>query len=135
MVRVQVTMDLPEYDLTLIGDRLQLEVVLRNLLANAFDAVADQQEGQRLIKVSLERESGNRVSIMVEDSGPGPKPDISSQIFEPFVTNKSSGLGLGLAISRAITEAHGGQLVVEPGGHGRFRWILPVETMRDEANG
>ena len=131
----RLTMKFSEEDMRLMGDRLQLEVVLRNLLANAFDAVAEQADGQRSIEVNLQREAGSRLSVVVEDSGPGPEPDMVGQIFEPFVTNKSSGLGLGLAISRAITEAHGGQLVFEPGNHGRFKWTLPVDAMKDEAHG
>lgn len=117
-------------DIVLMGDRLQLEVVLRNLLENAFDAVAEADDLPRKIHVTVERESGNRACIRVKDNGPGIEDSIASHIFEPFVTNKSSGLGLGLAISRAIAEAHGGTLYSEVGAHGAFRLTLPVENAR-----
>lgn len=117
-------------DIVLVGDRLQLEVVLRNLLENAFDAVSDMDELMRKINLTVNRESGNRVSIRIKDSGSGIDASIASQIFEPFVTNKSSGLGLGLAISRAIAEAHGGTLYSEAGAHGAFRLTLPIEDTR-----
>jgi two-component system, LuxR family, sensor kinase FixL len=119
-------------DLVLLGDRLQLEVVLRNLLANAFDALAETVDQPRTIRLAVQQELGNRVSICVEDNGPGPDSDISDRIFEPFVTNKSSGLGLGLAISRAIAESHGGTLLSKLGNHGAFRLTLPTELNRKD---
>lgn len=117
-------------DITLVGDRLQLEVVLRNLLENAFDALAESKDSPRTIQLSVTCESGNRACIRVIDSGPGIDAGIASRIFEPFVTNKSSGLGLGLAISRAIVEAHGGTLYSEIGAHGAFCLTLPIENAR-----
>lgn len=116
----------------LMGDRLQLEVVLRNLLANAFDAVASKHGA---IRLTIEHNIDNRIDILVEDDGNGLTTDISEKIFEPFVTNKSSGLGLGLAISRAIAEAHGGKLVAECQGHGCFRLSLPTESRGGTAHG
>lgn len=112
---------------TLHADRLQIEVVMRNLLANAFDAVSTNIEGQRRVTVLAEIHGGNQLHIRVEDNGPGLAPDMLQRVFEPFVSTKSSGLGLGLAISRSIAEAHGGSLVVEEGSRGRFMLILPFE--------
>lgn len=117
-------------DIFLVGDRLQLEVVFRNLLANAFDAVAETDKLPRKVHVEVRREPGNRISIVFEDSGPGIDSSIAGKIFEPFVTDKSSGLGLGLAISRAIVEAHGGTLLSESVEHGVFRLMLPTENIR-----
>ncbi len=111
----------------LLADRMQLEVVLRNLLSNAFDAVAVAPSGARWVRVAAESESGNRVCIKVEDSGPGISGPDASRIFEPFHSDKSSGLGLGLAISRAIVEAHGGNLWAEAADHGVFKLVLPLE--------
>lgn len=115
---------------TLHADRLQIEVVLRNLVANAFDAVSANPEGQRRISVTADLKGGNQLHIGVEDNGPGLAADVSNKVFEPFVSTKSSGLGLGLAISRAIAEAHGGSLVFELGDRGRFILILPVEALQ-----
>lgn len=109
------------------ADRLQLEVVLRNLLSNAFEAVAANPEGRRRVSIAANLREGNQLSIRVEDSGPGVVPLVSGSLFEPFVSTKSSGLGLGLAISRSIADAHGGSLAMEVGDHGCFNLILPIE--------
>lgn len=117
-------------DIVLVGDRLQLEVVFRNLLANACDAVVEVDSLARKVHVEVSHEPGSRVCILFEDSGPGLDSRIAGKIFEPFVTNKSSGLGLGLAISRAIVEAHGGMLLSESREHGAFSLTLPTENIR-----
>lgn len=110
-----------------LGDRLQLEVVLRNLIANAFDAVSERPVGERKVGVSVAKEGGSVVCISVEDSGPGFDEARLSRLFEGFQSTKSSGLGLGLVISRAIVEAHGGSLWAEAAAHGIFRLSLPTE--------
>ncbi|MEZ5616269.1 MAG: ATP-binding protein [Rhodocyclaceae bacterium] len=114
-----------------MADRPQVEVVLRNLLANAFDAVSAQPAGQRTVRLSAVVEGADRICIRVEDSGPGLSTVDAARLFEPFNSTKSSGLGLGLAISRAIAEAHGGNLWAEVGGRGVFSFILPFERKTD----
>ena len=114
-------------DCMLLADRLQLEVVIRNLLSNAFDAVADRSSAARLVQVSAAMEGPGRVCVQVKDSGPGLSAAIAVRSFEPFESTKSSGLGLGLAISRAIVEAHGGSLWAEVGDQGMFKLVLLVE--------
>ncbi len=109
------------------ADRLQLEVVLRNLIANAVEATADAPSGRRQVCLSAQRESANRVCITVEDSGPGVSEEMASRLFEAFQSSKASGLGLGLTISRAIVEAHGGSLWAEIGDRGLFKIVLPSE--------
>jgi two-component system sensor kinase FixL len=109
------------------ADRLQLEVVLRNLLANAFEATAERPEAERQVRVSTHLESSGRVCITVEDSGPGVTEEMVEHLFEAFHTSKASGMGLGLAISRAIIEAHGGSLLAEVADHGVFKVFLPIE--------
>jgi signal transduction histidine kinase len=113
-------------DLHLLADRLQLEVVLRNLLSNAFDAVQAQAGGPRRVSVRADVLADDRVCICVEDSGPGLTARELGLVFESFYSGKSSGMGLGLAISRAIAEAHGGSLTGEVAGHGQFRLVLPI---------
>lgn len=110
-----------------LGDHLQLEVVLRNLIANAFDAVSECPADERRIDVSAASEGGSVVCISVEDSGPGFDEARLPRLFEGFHSTKSSGLGLGLVISRAIAEAHGGSLWAEAASHGVFRLSLPTE--------
>lgn len=122
-------------ELVLHADRLQIEVVLRNLLANAFDAVAGNPEGGRRVTLSSTLTGGDQLHIRIEDTGPGLTAALSDAAFEPFVSTKSSGLGLGLAISRAIAEAHGGTLVAEAGGHGCFILALPIDPMRESIHG
>jgi two-component system sensor kinase FixL len=109
------------------ADRLQLEVVLRNLIANAFEAAAERPEAGRQVRVSAHQESAGRVCITVEDSGPGVTEEMVERLFEAFNSSKASGLGLGLAISRAIIEAHGGSLWAEVADRGLFKVVLPVE--------
>lgn len=115
------------------ADRLQLEVVLRNLLSNAFDAVAEQPARQRRIRLSAHPEGAGRVCVRVEDSGPGLSGATAARLFEAFQSSKASGLGLGLAISRAIVEAHGGSLWAEVTDHGLFKLVLPTEGKADDA--
>jgi two-component system sensor kinase FixL len=103
-------------------DRLQIELVLRNLLANAVEAL---HGGVGRVSVAVGRQGEARLRMVIADSGPGLAPDALGRIFEPFVSGKSSGMGLGLAISRAIVEAHDGTLVALPGGHGEFHLDLP----------
>jgi C4-dicarboxylate-specific signal transduction histidine kinase len=113
---------------TVNADRLQIEVVLRNLLSNAFEAVTGGAEPSRKVMLGAAVVPGGRVVVEVADTGPGLTASRTEQVFEPFASTKSSGLGLGLAISRAIAEAHGGSLVADAGNHGCFRLTLPVEV-------
>lgn len=129
---VELSIDSP-VACTLLADRLQLEVVLRNLLSNAFDAVAERAPGQRRVHLSVAPESAKRVCVIVEDSGPGLSTTTSARLFEAFQSSKASGLGLGLAISRAIVEAHGGSLSADATDHGLFRLVLPLEGKADDA--
>jgi signal transduction histidine kinase len=123
----------PIPELTVLVDHLQLEVVLRNLLVNAFEAVASQPAGQRRVSLLTSQESGGAIRLSVEDSGSGISIATAGHLFEPFVSTKSSGLGLGLAISRAIIEAHGGSLWAEIGNRGIFRFTLPTQEKRQDA--
>lgn len=115
-------------DCTLLCDRLQIEVVLRNLLSNAVDAVQGQAEGRRWIRLSAQPEGPSNVRLSVEDGGRGLDDARLARLFAGFQSTKSSGLGLGLVISRAIAEAHGGHLWAEAGDRGMFRLLLPVES-------
>ncbi|MPZ46285.1 MAG: histidine kinase [Betaproteobacteria bacterium] len=108
-------------------DRLQIEVVMRNLLVNAFEAVEAGADQGRWVRVGAEAAGPGRIVLTVEDSGPGPGAADAARLFEPFHSSKSSGLGLGLAISRSIAEAHGGRLWGEAGGNGVFKLLLPLQ--------
>lgn len=114
-------------DIMLLADRLQLEVVLRNLFSNAFDAVAAADTTGKLVSVQAVPLPGARVLICVEDSGCGLSREEAERAFESFHSSKSSGLGLGLVISRAIAETHGGSLWCEVADHGVFKLVLPTQ--------
>ena len=120
---VQAQPGLPD----LLVDRLQIELVLRNLVANAAEAL-DGSAAPGAIVLSAERHDGQHVRIVVTDNGPGIAPADRERVFEPFVSGKPTGMGLGLAVSRAIAEAHGGTLDAMPGPHGEFRLVLPAEA-------
>jgi PAS domain S-box-containing protein len=106
-------------------NRVQIQQVIVNLIRNAFEAMA----GQELREVTLATRllDDETIEIGVADIGPGIPGDIDDRLFEPFVSNKHDGMGLGLSISRSIVEAHDGQLIAEPnpGGGTIFRFTLP----------
>jgi PAS domain S-box-containing protein len=122
------------------GDRVQLQQVLLNLLLNAMDAMADAASDGRRITVGIQA-AGAQVEVAVSDTGPGIPADTLARIFEPFFTTKPSGLGMGLAISRSILEAHGGSLRATNNATGgtTFTFALPagdgVEEGRGERDG
>lgn len=120
--KLHFDLDIPTAPLHAHADRVQLELVLRNLLQNAIDALTDVPDGT--IAVSL-REMSGLLRIDVRDNGPGIAADRLITLFEPFVTEKASGMGVGLPVSRAIIESHGGELIAEPGPGGRVHFTLP----------
>ena len=120
---VHAEADLPK----VLVDRLQMELVLRNLIANAVEAIAASAPAGQ-VALRAEREDAKHVRIVIADTGPGVATGEGERIFQPFVSGKPSGMGLGLAVSRAIAEAHGGTLDTRVGPHGEFRLVLPVEA-------
>ena len=114
-------------------EKLQIEQVLINLLRNSLEAVADAPE--KWIRMAARRLDDDSLVIRVTDSGPGVAAEIAECLFEPFVTTRADGMGLGLAISRSIVENHGGQLWCEAsvGGGGVFSFTLPAAV--GEADG
>jgi signal transduction histidine kinase len=109
-----------------LADETQVEVVLRNLVANAIDAASAARPGNVTLRITSDRPDALRACV--SDSGPGVAEADAERIFEPFETTRASGMGIGLAVSRAIVEAHGGRLWVEPGTHGVFCFTLPREA-------
>ena len=92
------------------ADRIQLQQVLLNLLINAIEALSDVGDGPRELVVQSDTDAAQGVLVTVRDSGPGLDPQSLDRLFEAFYTTKPHGLGLGLAMSRSIIEAHGGRL-------------------------
>ncbi|MDR3556263.1 MAG: PAS domain-containing protein [Syntrophobacteraceae bacterium] len=110
------------------GDRIQLQQVLINLILNGFDAMASIDRGSRLMTIRTSYDS-DKITVEVTDAGPGIDPDQMSRIFEPFVTTKMEGMGMGLPISRHILEAHSGRLWARRNSDCgmTFSFSLPVE--------
>jgi two-component system, LuxR family, sensor kinase FixL len=123
-IRVRFNLS-PQADLVL-ADKVQIQQVLLNLIRNAVEAMVDASSPRRDLVISTSPVDGSLVEATVSDTGPGIAPQIAAQIFQPFVTTKRQGMGVGLSISRTIIEAHGGQLSVEenPGGGALFRFTL-----------
>ena len=115
--------DLPQ----VLGDRVQLQQLVLNLVCNACDAMQGQAE-RRVLGIATSLTPEGKVQVAVSDSGPGIAPDRLERIFEPFYTTKESGLGMGLPICRRIAAAHGGVLAVQsrPGEGASFRVTLPA---------
>lgn len=113
---------------TLWVDRVQVELVLRNLITNAFEAVSGLPPGKKGVTVSTRMLSGGRILFRVADTGEGMSPLTRLHLFEPFATQKTTGMGIGLSISRAIAEAHGGSLDATDSRHGEFDLVLPIEA-------
>jgi signal transduction histidine kinase len=112
-----------------LGDRIQVQQVLLNLLMNALEAISRVNGRPRELTVTSARGASSTVVIAARDSGEGIPRDVRDRIFEPFYTTKPEGLGMGLAISRSIIEEHGGQLWVldHDGGSGTtVQFTIPV---------
>jgi signal transduction histidine kinase len=109
--------------------------VLLNLVMNAIEALSGVSAGPRTLWVSLECGAAPEVAIVVRDSGPGLAPQQLDRLFEAFYTTKPQGLGLGLAISRRIIEAHGGRLWASANNdHGAtFQFTLPTAEGNPQA--
>jgi PAS domain S-box-containing protein len=112
-----------------LADHIAIEQVLLNLLRNAIDAIAAADAEKRLVILEARFTSGCTVQVSVADSGPGVIDEVANRLFEPFVTTKPEGMGMGLSISRSIVESHGGRLrmVQSVGSGATFVFDLPTD--------
>jgi PAS domain S-box-containing protein len=112
----------------ILGDRIQLQQVILNLIINAIEAMSGVGENPRELVVRSEKDGSQRVLVAVRDSGPGLDPKSLDHLFTAFFTTKPKGMGMGLAISRSIIEAHGGRLWAVPndGPGATFQFTLDV---------
>jgi len=111
------------------ADRVQLQQVLLNLFVNAVDSMSMVSDRPRMLRIQTERTEPHAVQVVVQDTGAGITSDEIERLFEPFHTTKKRGLGMGLAISRSIIEAHGGRLWATPneGRGATFQFTLPAQ--------
>ena len=131
MLRYELAEDLPR----VVGDRIQVQQVILNLLRNAADAMGTTDDRPRELVIKTGREEENHVRLSVKDSGVGFTPQTAKKIFEPFYTTKADGMGIGLSISRSIIEAHHGRLWAAPndGPGATFSFAIPctLECLSD----
>ncbi len=122
-VRTELAADLPQ----IVGDRVQLQQVMMNLIVNSIEAMKDV-DGTRELVIRSQRAENEQILVSVSDTGPGLPPQLAEQIFDPFFTTKPHGTGMGLRISRSIIESHGGRLWAQAaaGLGATFYFNLPV---------
>jgi two-component system, LuxR family, sensor kinase FixL len=134
-VRVRFQLD-PAAD-SVLADKVQIQQVLHNLMRNAVEAMGEAPGPERELLVATAPRPGGLVEVSVADTGPGISPEIAAQLFQPFITTKREGMGVGLSISRTIVEAHGGKLWAEanPGGGAVFRFTLRALAEESPAHG
>lgn len=133
-VGVRVAYDLDKQADYVLIDKVQIQQVLLNLIRNAVEAMADSPV--RELSVRTAPAPNRMVRISIVDTGPGLAPEVAEKLFQPFVTTKSQGMGVGLSISRTIVEAHGGQIWAEPNPAGgtAFHLTVPKASSKELAH-
>jgi len=116
---------------SVVADRIQIQQVVLNLIRNAIEAM--QESARRELAVTTRRRGEDMVEITVSDTGSGLAPEVAKRLFQPFVTTKSAGMGVGLSICRTIVEAHGGRIWAEPAPGGGSRFIFTLRSFEAEA--
>ena len=127
---IHVTMNTDPSNDTVLADRVQIQQVLLNLIRNAIDAM--ESTPRKDLSISLENTEAGRLKVSVADSGSGIDPEIREQLFQPFVTTKHHGMGVGLSICRTIIEAHGGKISAQPNPEGGTIFSFELESSKDE---
>jgi two-component system sensor kinase FixL len=126
-VKVRIDPGLPP----IMVDKIQIQQVILNLVRNSIEAM--QSVSRRDLTV-VAHEDASFVQVHVSDTGPGLAPEVAERLFQPFVTTKATGMGIGLSICRSIVDAHGGRLWATPneGGGLSFRFRVPIGTASEE---
>jgi signal transduction histidine kinase len=108
--RILLQLELIPSSLSVLGDRIQLQQVIMNLLLNGMEAIAPLSDGPRELLIRSGKDGPDQVTVAVQDSGVGIDPVSEKQLFNPFFTTKPHGTGMGLSICRSIIELHGGRV-------------------------
>jgi signal transduction histidine kinase len=134
--RITVLTDLTANLPAILGHKGQLQEVVFNLIQNSIDAMEVVTESGRVLQIQSELRGRDAIAISIEDSGKGIDSEIIDSMFDAFVTTKTKGKGLGLAISRMIIERHNGQLTAASNGRSGalFQILLPAKTEQQPAN-
>jgi signal transduction histidine kinase len=131
---VKLAVEVPAHLPPAFGDRVQLQQVLLNLILNGMDAMNQIPREQRQLAVRIGETDGN-LHVSVSDRGAGIAPSDAEHIFEPFFTTKIEGMGMGLAISRTIIEAHGGKIWMDANAASGTTFHFSLPRMKAEPNG
>jgi two-component system sensor histidine kinase TtrS len=124
---VKLELDLEEPLPSIPLQSIQIEQVILNLARNAIESLSEKQSGERKLYIGTRNQSNESIAVIVRDNGPGVIPELADTLFDPFVTGKAQGMGLGLSISHGIIEAHGGKLSLNPAYQegAEFNFYLP----------
>lgn len=129
-IRLELSEPLP----ATVGDKVLIEQVMLNLVRNAFEAMQSVDTDRRRLTIRTSTIDDHTLEVAVSDTGPGISDELAGQIFEPFFTTKPDGMGMGLAITRSIIDAHGGTLSAAANslGGATFKFTLPVKAPDDD---
>jgi signal transduction histidine kinase len=128
---VQLNLQIPEGLPPLLADRVQVQQVLLNLILNASEAINAARNERRELEIRVDQQPSGQLGFAVCDTGIGLDTESAERLFEAFYTTKAEGMGIGLAVSRSIIEAHGGRIwaSANPGGGAIFHFTLPGNAM------
>jgi two-component system, LuxR family, sensor kinase FixL len=131
---IRVTFELDPHAELVLADHVQTQQVLINLMRNAMEAMEESDRRELVISANrTDKDMVSMASMSVADTGPGMSAAVRAQLFQPFVTTKRHGMGVGLSILRTIIEAHGGEIQAEPNpvGGAVFRFTLPAVSAKE----
>ena len=114
-----------------IADRIQIQQVLLNLIRNAIESMQDAPRRELVVAAAL-REEDSLVEVSVADTGTGLAPEVAAHLFQPFITTKKHGMGVGLSICRTIVEAHGGHIRAEPAAGRGTTFSFTLRAVKEE---
>jgi signal transduction histidine kinase len=129
---VAIRVDIQDSIPGIMGDQVLLQQCVLNLLMNALEACVEGKSEQKRITIGIARENSRAIVLSVSDNGPGIDESVAGRLFEPFVTTKGNGMGLGLLVTRSIVEQHGGKIDCESNADGGtdFILMLPIAEVK-----